>query len=309
MGDYTDTQDDEPPADGSARTENSDSIDRAITATRDLDAWRQRPYRVVVVALGALGILMGVGGIVFTNARTVLFALAGIGMFGAVLLYALVPERFVTASLGSRTYAPLAEIGPLLVDTLELPDQCIYLPTNGGHVRLFVPEDETSAVPKERSPAVGVNDDGAFRGAVLPTTGDGLLAEFHDRSDRALASDAEEALAQLLDVLVEEFELVEEARGRASPAEGRATIAIEGSHYGPVDAFDHPVAAFLAAGLAVALDTAVTLDPPRRDEYGRYVVTCRWREPTAAADDRTWPRGRATEQIGGRFQPTERDVA
>ncbi|MGQ5516804.1 hypothetical protein ACUJ40_11015 [Halococcus saccharolyticus] len=243
---------------------------------RGLDAEGRRRYRFGIIVLAGLGVVMGATGIVFADARTLLFALSGTGLFGAVLLYLLVPERFVTATLARRTYAPLAEVGPLFVEAVGLPDRQVYVPTGDDEVRLVIPAGDTVSVDIDEVASVGVHADDTFEGIVLPTTGNGLLAEFRDRTDTTLATDAEELVVELLDVLVEEFELVEQASSSVSMETGQATIAVEGSCYGPPTTFDHPVTAFLAAGLANGLKTEVALDPPPRAEDGHYVISCRW---------------------------------
>lgn len=269
MADQLDAGDDEP------NSGRPTSPPGTVTAGEGrLAGWRQR-YRVASLALGGLGVLLGVVALVVDDGRSVLFALSGTGLFGAVLLYVLLPERFVTASVGRRTYAPLADVGRLFVATTGLSDRRVYLPAGDGHVRLVVPEAD--GVPDDRTErALGLRETDDARELVLPTTGDELLAEFREHHEEPLASDPGPLLDQLLDVVVEEFELVGHATGHVDSDTGRAVVAVERSYYGPPTTFDHPVAAFLAAGLAAGLDTGVVLDEPRRDEDGRYAITCTW---------------------------------
>lgn len=252
------------------------SPDEAVTTGDHRSRGRgQRRYRVASLALGGLGVLLGAAAFAVEDGRSVLFALSGIGLFGAILLYVLLPERFVTASVGWRTYAPLAEVGPLFVTNTDLSDRRVYLPTGDGHVRLVIPEsDGTFDSHIERS--VGLHETDNARELVLPTTGDELLTEFREHHGESLTADPEALLHQLLDVLVKEFELIGHATGHVDPNEGRAVIAVERSYYSPPTTFDHPVAAFLAAGFAAGLDTAVVLTDSRHDEDGRYDITCTW---------------------------------
>ena len=287
MDDNHDFKSGEASADHSTQTSDRRRIDRVGTA-RDLSKWGNRRLRVAVYSLGILGIMMGAAGIVFVDARTILFALCGTGLFAAILLYVLIPERLLTATLARHTYAPLAEIGPLLVDTIGLPDRRVYAPVQGDQVRLIIPDGDDTSVTGDGMLVFDDYHGNEFRGVELPTTGDELLAEFRDRTNSTLATDAQELVMQLLDVLVEEFELVEGADGRAQPLDGHAVITIERSHYGPPTTFDHPVSAFLAAGLAAGLETPVSLDPIQQDEHGRYVISCRWQDPVETATE--WER-------------------
>lgn len=264
---------------------------RIYTAKRGREAWTHRRYRVGTVALGVLGVGMAFMGVLFSSSRTVLFALSGIGLFGAVLLYVLVPERFVTATLARRTYVPLADIGPLLVDTSGLTDRRVYVP-DGEEGRLIIPAD---TVAGDENRTLDRRESGSIAGLSLPTTGNGLLSEYYDRGHGPLATDAEELAIELLDGLVEEFELVDHASGRVFSSTNRAVIEIEGSQYGPPTTFDHPVTAFLAAGLAVGLETPVTIDQPERTADGHYVVEYRWQEPIAAEE---WRRPSTADATG-----------
>ena len=54
------------------------------------------------------------------------------------------------------------------------------------------------------------------------------------------------------------------------------TVGVVGSVYGPVDQFDHPVASFLAVGLAEGLDVPVSVQVESSTGDADAVVTCRW---------------------------------
>lgn len=285
MDDHHDPKSDGTPTDNSTQVNDWRRTNGTITAG-GLSAWGSRRLRVAVYMLGILGVVTGAAGAVFADARTILFALCGTGLFAAVLLYVLIPERLVTATLAQRTYAPLAEIGPLLVDTIGLLDRRVYVPVQGNRVRLVIPDGNGTSVAEDGTLGFDTYHDNGLQGVELPTTGDELLAEFRDRTTDTLATDAQELVMQLLDVLVEEFELVEGVNGRAQPSDDRAVITVERSHYGPPTTFDHPVTAFLAAGLAAGLETPVSLDPIQQDEYGRYVISCRWQDPVETATER-----------------------
>ncbi|WP_223302225.1 hypothetical protein [Haladaptatus sp. R4] len=66
---------------------------------------RQAEYRRTALALVGCGALAALAGVLFPDARSTLFALAGTGLFAGVLTYFLTPNRIVPASVGERTYA------------------------------------------------------------------------------------------------------------------------------------------------------------------------------------------------------------
>ena len=241
---------------------------------------RRTSYRRTALAMAVIGALVGGGGLLFPSSRTVLFALAGTGLFAAVLIYFLTPEQFVSAAVGERTYAAHAAIGDELVESLGLAEATVYLPTgnatdaNAG-VRLFRPQHREYDVPPEddADTLFIVTDDERQRGVATPPTGSGLFHEFESMVDDT-ADGLPELADQLADALTEGFELVESATSDVDEDDGRISIGIRGSQYGAVDRFDHPVASFVAVGMVNATEQPVTLDTTASgDDRVDYLVT------------------------------------
>lgn len=255
---------------------------------------RQATYRRTALGLLAVGALAALAGVALPDARTVLFALAGTGLFGGVLSYYLTPERFVAAGTGERIYAALAATGRELVAELGLRDERIYAPARApderfAGVRLFVPQRGDYVVPDPEAldSLFVVTESGPDRGVAVPPTGGALYREFETVMTDEVADDPTALADQLADGLVEGFELAESAAAEADPAGGRATVEISGGVYGAANRFDHPIASFLAVGLAanlgVAVETSVTGGKGGEGEEGGdggssgdCLVTCRW---------------------------------
>jgi hypothetical protein len=218
---------------------------------------KRATYRRTAVGLFGVGLLAALGGVLFPDARTVLFALAGVGVFAGVLTFYLTPERFIPASVGERVYAALADTEAGLVSDLGLSETRIYVPSTTG-VRLFVPQHDQYALPDHDTLAstLVVTEDDRSRGVALEPTGQGLFEEF-DRGRAAGSDDPAVLVDELSEALVEQFEILEAAQPDATPSEGQATVGVEGSSYGIVGGVDHPVASFLAVGLANGLDRPV----------------------------------------------------
>lgn len=245
---------------------------------------RRTEYRRAALGMGALGVLAGLGGLMFPATRATLFALAGIGIFTAVLTYYLTPERFVAASVGERTYAARAALGTDLVAELGLQDTHVYVPTTStgaemANVKLFVPQHVEYTVPDEAalgSPVV-VTEDERARGVALPPTGAMLFREFDQTMLDTLADTPDELAAQLTEALVEGFELADDAVLDHPLDENRLTIGIQGSTFGAVDRFDHPIVSFIATGLAVGLETPISMKTvDADDERFDYLLTYTW---------------------------------
>lgn len=244
---------------------------------------RRTTHRRTALGLFAVGALALLGALAFPDSRTVLFALGGTGLFAGVLTYYLTPERFVAAETGERVYAALSATGRELVAELGLRDDRVYAPARPvdesfAGVRLFVPQRPDFAVPEpDRLDSLFVVGDEYERGVSLPPSGGALYREFETAMADDVGSDVDVLVGQLADALVEGFEVAESASADADPENGRATFEVADSVYGPVDGFDHPVASFVAVGLAENLDapvaTQVTADA---DGGGDHLVACEW---------------------------------
>jgi hypothetical protein len=252
---------------------------------------RRARHRRTALALLGVGALAGLGGLAFPDARTVLFALSGTGVFAGVLTYYLSPERFVSAGVGEGVYRALAANGVAIATDLGLQDDRLYVPTDGptadAPARLFVPQHAEYDVP-DRAALDGpfvVTDAERSRGVALSPTGGPLFDEF----ERALSGDLRDEpaalAAQLADGLTEQFELVERTRTAGEGTDGRLSVGVAGGAYDPVDRFDHPVPSFLGVGLAVGLDRPVAVETtPAEDDRVDVLVTCSWDEERAPAE-------------------------
>jgi len=252
---------------------------------------RRTEYQRAAVGIGVLGAIAGLGGIVFPASQATLFALAGIGLFTSVLTYYLTPERFVSASVGERTYAALATLGSTLVSELGLQETRLYVPTPGAtdtamaDVRLFIPEHRNYIVPAadELASLFVVTEDERGHGVAVPPTGGTLFHEFTQTMVDSVA-DTPQALAdQTTEAIVEGFELADTAVPEVDTEAGQVTVGISGSAFGDITRFDHPIASFLATGFAVGLETSIHLETVEStDDQFDYLLTYSWEsEPDA----------------------------
>lgn len=235
---------------------------------------QKRRYRYTALGLAVVGGSALLGAVLLSTVRTVLFALGATGIFGAILTYFLTPERFVSATVGQRVYGTLADNEAAIVEDLALRGDPVVVPTGGSTApaRLFVPQLSDQPTPdgeRLRTPFVT----GDATGLAFEPTGSGLYETLADATG-TLPETAGGVAATVGDALVEQFELVDGVDVDATEV-GRVTMAVDGSAYGPVDRFDHPVASLLATALAVELETEVTVtvdDAERAD----WLVTCRY---------------------------------
>ncbi|WP_336362015.1 hypothetical protein [Halalkalicoccus salilacus] len=249
---------------------------------------RRTEYQRAALGLAVVGTIAVIGAIVFPTVRTVLLALGATGLFAAVLSYYLTPERFVSAAVGEYVYAASVTDHETLASELGLQDTHVYVPTTlagEGSARLFVPEKREYSLPPENEldSLFVITDDAQQRGVAFEPIGAALFRESRRAVSGDIAADPSQLCDQLGDSISDVFELADGITTDVDPDDGRASIGITGSAYGDVDRFDHPIASLFATGLAVMLETPITIDVTDEADQAEFLVTCRW-EPNAEAE-------------------------
>ncbi|WP_245549661.1 hypothetical protein [Natronococcus occultus] len=265
------------------RSDSSDAErhSRGREDVRSFEEQLQDP--TTAVGFAVLGALAFVAGLALPDGRTVLFALAGIGGFAAVLAAEIEPERAIEARDATRVYETSARNLARLVETIGATADRRYVPLAGrgaDGVRLIVP----LAADRPRSTDL-VAEDGGETGDTtlsLEPVGAPFVAELERSLADGLAGDPERLAEQLTDALADRFEVVDRAEPSIDAGDGRLDVAISEGVFGPADRFDHPVVSILGVGLAVGLERpvdAIVLE----DRPGERRVTCWW-EPDDASD-------------------------
>lgn len=236
---------------------------------------RNRNTAVGFALLGALGF---VAGLAVPDGRQVLFALAGVGGFAAVLTYAMAPGRVLEARDGARVYETCAANVARLANELGGTADRRYVPADddgADAVRLFVPRASGDA-------ASGALEHGSSRqGLLLEPTGASFVAELERTLADGLAGRPGPLAEQLTDALTDRFELVDRAEPLVDTEGGRVYVAVSDGAFGPVDRFDHPVASILAVGLATGLERPVDAAVTAETDRGEWLVRCRWERDDA----------------------------
>ena len=242
---------------------------------------QQQRYRRSAAGLAIVGLVGIVAGVVFADARTVLFALGGTGVFGGILTYTLTPERFIAATVSGSVFDALAADRDAMLDELGLAAMPVYIPAETP--RLYVAATDPPELADQSLPAseeltnLFVTDPDENPGVALTPTGGPLLTEFQRSLTTPLATTPAALIDQLTEGLIESFELADGVDTSVDAAGGRVTVELDGLAYGRVDRIDHPVCSFIATGLAVGLNTPVQMIV---DETAPPLVTYRW-DPAA----------------------------
>jgi hypothetical protein len=239
---------------------------------RELLAAAQRSrYRNTAIALGSVGLLCGILGVIVPTGTDVLFALAGIGVFGGVLTYFLTPERFISADVGKQVYTATADSFERLCHDLGLSDRRLYVaasgtenvptgPSNQSQLAdswLFIPQTAETEVPDFSTLNSSFVIDDGQRGLSIRPTGSGLLATVTRSLSEPLGETPDVICEQLADAIVEDLELAQSMTYEIDPATSRISVQITGVLYGDGTQFDHPVVSLIAVGLAAGLEHPV----------------------------------------------------
>lgn len=249
---------------------------------------RRTRYHRTAVGLTLVGLVAVGGAVLFAGVRDVLLVLGATGLFGALLTYYLTPERFISATVGTAVYDAVAADRAATVEELGLTDTRVYVPVGERttRVRLFVPQYDDYTVPadEELASTFVVPPAERDRGIAFRPTGDPLFHSFEEVLSGPLGDTPATLATQVTDALVEQLELVTQARVDLDAENGRLTVDVTDSVYGSVDRIDHPVASFVAVGLAKGLDRPVAVETQGVDsDRADYRVTCRW--PTEDGGD------------------------
>jgi hypothetical protein len=281
----TDIDDDAPAIQQGSSTKPAASkraLEASFRGESDGAAHRGR-NGTVAVGFALLGALAFVAGLAIADGRAVLFALAGVGGFAAVLAYGLEPDRSVEARDATRVYETSAVNLARLVEEVGATADRRYAPVSGSDpdgVRLVVPLADS---PRGMDPIAGDGGDADEPALSLEPVGAPFVAELERTLEDGLATEPERLAEQLTDALVHRFEFVPRASPSVDAAEGRLEVAVADDVFGPADGFDHPVVSTLGCGLAVGFERPVEATVLEERTPGRRLVTCRW-EPEGRTD-------------------------
>ena len=248
---------------------------------------KRSAHRRTAIGFGLLGVTAAVGATLFPPVRTVLLALAGIGLFVGVLIYYVAPEQFVPASTGEQIYRALTADREAIIADLGLGGERIYVPTREDDetsraVRLFVPAASNAALPapdRVTGPFV-IGSDETDRGVAFVPIGETLYDEFAATATAGVADEPAVLAEQLADASVTVFEFVTEATPQWSPDGDRCSIGVTGSVVGNPTDVDHPAVSLIATGFVRAFGRPVRVTvEPTPEGRTEYVITCQWDGP------------------------------
>lgn len=287
LTEQTVTKEQTQPASESEETPAHEELQAEIAALqeenrrlrREYARSRQRQYRRTAIGLGIVGMVAIVASVLFPAQQTLLLALGGTGVFGAILTYYLTPEQFVPVSISEEIDRGRTATLSQIRENLDLTDKQVFVPTPEQEysTRVFLPQRDVYQLPAAETLSsvfvTGANRD--QRGLSLVPAGEYLYAEFTKTVNEMPAEEPVPAVGQLADAAVEVFELADQVS--VDTVENESRIIVEGTNvaYGELNQPEHPVVSLLGVGLARAIDQPieVVIEDAEADDG---VISLRW---------------------------------
>lgn len=242
-----------PSADVTAQIELLEEENRRLR--EEYRRLTQARHRQTAVGLAIIGVLGLIAAAVVPSVRSVLVVLGAIGLFGAFLTYFVTPERFVSATVSDGLVGAISQNIEAMRAELGLSDHMVYTPVHREgrvqSVRVFIPQNDEFSVPGDRAleSVFVVEEETTSRGVSLVPAAASLVDEFDRSVTGTVPSEPGGAAEQLVDALVDQFELID--GGSVSAGENsKTTVTLNGSTLGSIDRLEHPVPSFLGSGIA-----------------------------------------------------------
>jgi len=230
-------------------------------------ASRRQSYHRTAAGLAAIGLVALAGAVIFPSSSTVLLALAGTGLFAALLTYYLTPERFLARFVGDRIQEAAAENIAALTAELELSERRVFIPVEGPEpARLYVPQHANGELPPEQElTGLFVTESDRYRGVALLPSGATLFPEFRETLSGEVATEPQQLTAQVTECLVDDFELVTSVDVEIGDDEEEVILEFADSTFDPARE-DCPPASFAAVVLAAGLDEPLQMETEALDD-------------------------------------------
>lgn len=243
--------------------------------------------RAIGLPFLVFGLLAAIAVRQFPDARFVLLAFAGTGLFIATLVFLITPQETVPASVFEQVYQSYVDVGASITTTFVYVPLALNDEGTDSDVRLVLPEGGEGAGPGGPDPNADLQllEDGVSENRQVRPLGELFFREFESRLTVPFGSTPDEIATQLQDALENGWGLarkVEPNRRRDT----EYTFDLVGPVCEPVDRFDHPIVSFLGVGFATGLNTPIRVTVTEPAEDSDCVITCTWEDEAETAADR-----------------------
>ena len=271
-------------------SELEERVETLEERNRELEAENERlrsitgpwmTYRRASVLLVLLSAVALAGTVVYPGSRTLLLGIAGTGAFGAVLLGALIRERFLSAPVSGAIYDTLWRNETRLASRLRVAETERYVPNDRDSlgVRLYLTRSLEDPIPPSESLDSTVFELEDHYALLLDQTGRAFV-ELYERTNEDLPETVQLATVVLREAVVQEFELADsvdivDLEFADGPGRNRMRVRVWGSVLGDAARLDHPIRSFVGVALARIVDSPVESEARAEDE-GSALLTFRW---------------------------------
>jgi len=225
----------------------------------------------IAIGFFIVGLTFGAVGVFAETNSSVLIGLAGVGIFGGLLIVFITRSQEDHNRMLHISYSHYQESLATLATGLDLQGNPRYIPLEKGTVKMFIPESDFDTTPTKEilnSGVVQVEDGGIVQkpsGAPLYDLLDDRLAELPQNPK------------QIYDEMIRSFRTELNMTGRMR-YEGNGddwlTVQISGDCAGDTEKIDHPISSCLAVCIAEIYETPVHVHSTTNDD--KTLTTFRW---------------------------------
>lgn len=220
---------------------------------------RHVSHRQTAGALVVVSLIAVLGGIVFPNVRSMLFATGAIGVIGSVMTWYLTPGQTmpteVTQSICNGAMTTLSDIR----STLGLEATVAYVPV-GNRVRGFLPRHPEFTIPDDAPRSFPRNSDGSKCFTFSPTGLD--LAYEVDQMKTTAEKTGMLAMAEAVaEALTEHYEIADGIEIASNADDPSLNVTVTGSDFGSLAQIDNPITSTLACAISLNSENTIIVEP------------------------------------------------
>jgi hypothetical protein len=219
---------------------------------------RQVSHRQTAGVLVVVSLIAVLGGIVFPNVRSMLFATGAIGVIGSVMTWYLTPGQTmpieVAQSICNGATTTLSDIR----STLGLEATVVYVPV-GNQVRGFLPRHPEFTIPDDTPRSFPRDNDGSKCFTFSPTGLD-LAYEVDQMKTTAEKTGMLTMAEAVSEALTEHYEIADGIEIESNADDPGLNVTVTGSDFGSLAQIDNPITSTLACAISLNSENPIIVE-------------------------------------------------
>jgi len=220
-------------------------------------------YQKTALSLAAVGLVAVIGGIVFPDVRSVLFATGTIGVIGSVMTWHLRPAKTVPIELCEGIYQSASMTLTDIRTDLGLEAVAMYV-SFGNRVRGVIPPNRDSTVPDDLAHAFPTDHKGSKYLTFTPS-GLSLVHEIEKIRITDKPQDFVTTVEAVAEGIVEHLEVADKVAISQESENSDLRISVDDPAFGPLTDIDHPVVSTLACAAVQSCDEPIIIETIDRE--------------------------------------------